>query len=136
MRKFLSIAAGLLFLLSQQAHAFGVSPAVVYSNLNWNVSSNVPGLTSCNNMRLDGNGNLATSNAFVAYGAVNCAGFGYSATGSGYIGSDGSFNMTLTFAAGAQLVCSRLNSNTLTGTCAVYNSAGSQIGTAFIGYAP
>lgn len=138
MRKLLSIAVGLVFLLSQQAHAFGVSPAVVYTNLNWNFSSNVAGLTACNNMRLDGSGNMGTSNILMAYGGVNCPAINgsYSATGSAYIGIDGSFNMTLNFAAGAQLVCVRLNGNTLSGTCAVFSSAGSQIGTAVIGYVP
>ena len=34
------------------------------------------------------------------------------------------------------MVCGNLSFNTLTGTCAVYNSAGTQIGTAFIGYVP
>lgn len=79
MKKLLAIAASLVFLVGQQAHAFGVSPAVVYSNLNWNFSSSVAGLSACNNMRLDGTGNLAASTSLIAYGAINCSTFGYSA---------------------------------------------------------
>lgn len=138
MEKLFSVAASLLFLVGQQAHAFGVSPAAVYNDLTWNFSSNVAGISSCNSMRLDGNGNLAVSSKFVAYGAINCPalGGGYAATGSGYLGTDGSFNMTLTFGAGNQLACVRMNASTLSGTCNVFNSSGTQIGTAVIGFVP
>lgn len=138
MRKILSIAAALSVFLSQQVSAFGVSPAVIYTNLNWNFSTNVAGLSACNNLVLDGTGNLATTTRFVAYGGLNCPGLGggLAATGTGYIGTNGLFNMTLTFAGGSQLVCGNLNSNTLSGTCSVFNASGFQTGTAFIGYIP
>lgn len=138
MKKLFAVAASLVFLVGQQAHAFGVGPAVVYNDLTWNFSSNVSGLSSCNSMRLDGNGNLAASSKFVAYGGINCPALGgsYAATGSGYLGTDGTFNMTLTFGAGNQLLCLRINASTLSGTCNVFNSSGTQIGTAAIGYVP
>ena len=124
-------------LLTQQVHAYGVAPAVVYTNMTWNVSTNAAPLLPCNNMVLDGTGSPSTSTRFVAYGTLNCPGIGgLAATGTAYIGTNGSFNMTLTFAGGSQMVCGNLSFNTLTGTCAVYNSAGTQIGTAFIGYVP
>lgn len=136
MKKPLAVAASLVFLVCQQANAFGVGPAVVYNDLIWGFSSNVTGLSSCTNLRIDGNGNLAASNKFLAYGGINCPGLGgaYQSTGSGYIDTDGLFNMTLTFGAGAQLSCARLNSSTLSGICAVFNSSGTQIGTATINY--
>lgn len=136
MKKRLLIAATLALVIGQQAHASGVAQALVYTNLNWNFSSNAGGLQTCNNMRLDGSGNLAVSSAFVAYGVINCGSFGYGTTGSGYIGNDGTFNMTLNSASGGQMVCARLNAATMSGTCSVFNSVGAQIGTAFIGYVP
>lgn len=137
MKKLLAIAASTLMLVAQQAHAVGTSPAVVYSNLLWNISSNAAPFSACNQMLLDGTGNLNTTNKFVAYGALNCAGgVGLATTGTGYIGVNGSFNMTLTASGGSQLVCGNLSSNTLSGICAVVNSSGYQIGTALISYQP
>ena len=138
MKKLSAVAASLLSLLAQQAHAFGVSPALVYSNLNWNFSSTVSGISSCNNMRLDGSGNLAVSTSLLAYGAINCPaiGIGYSVTGSAFIDVNGLFNMSLTFGPGNQLICARLSQVTLSGVCSVLNASGAQVGTAFIGYVP
>ena len=137
MKNLSAAAASILILLAQQAHAVSVSPAIIYSNLFWNISSNVAPLSTCNNMVLDGIGNLSTTSRFVAYGTLNCPGLGgLAATGTAYIGGNGLFNMNLTFSGGSQLVCGNLSSNTLSGTCSVFNSSGSQTGTAFIGYVP
>lgn len=138
MRKVLSIAIALSVFLSQYAFAFGVNPAIVYSNLNWNFSSAVGGLSTCNNMRLDGSGNLSVSTSLLAYGAINCPaiGIGYAVTGSAFIDNLGMFNMSLTFGPGNQLICARLSQVSLSGVCSVVNASGVQIGTAVIGYVP
>ena len=137
MKKLLSISAALSILLSPQAHAFGTSPAIVYSNLFWNVSSNAAPVSTCNTMVLDGTGNLATTSRLVAYGTLNCPGIGsLAATGTAYIGVNGLFNIILTIAGGSQLICSNLSSTTLSGSCFVFNSVNTLIGTAVIGYVP
>lgn len=135
MKKLLSFAASFAFLIAQCSSAYAAVPALVYNNFNWNFSSNVLPV-GCNNLFLDATGNLAASSKLVVYGLINCGSFGYGVTGSAYIGNDGTLNMTLNVASGSQIVCARLNTNTLSGGCAVFNAAGGQIGTAFISYVP
>ena len=136
MKKLLAVAASTLLLFTQQAHAFGASPAIVYTNLLWNVSGHAAPFSSCNQMILDATGNLNTTNKLVAYGVLNCSSVGYAASGTAYIGNNGTFNMTVTISGGAQLVCGNLSTNSLSGTCAIINSSGFQTGTAFISYVP
>ena len=137
MKKLLAVAATTLLLVSQQAHAFGATPAIIYTNLVWNVSGNAVPFSSCNQMILDASGNLNTTNKLVAYGALNCPnGTGYAATGTAYLANNGTFNLTITLAGGAQLVCGGLSTNSLSGTCTIVNSFGSVAGTAFISYVP
>ena len=87
-------------------------------------------------MQMDASGDFANGSGFILYGAVNCPGLGggYAASGPAYFDIDGNFNMTVTYANGAQIVCGRLNRQTLSGFCTVNNSTGAQVGSVTVNF--
>ena len=104
-----------------------------YSGLNWFVSTNVSGFTSCNQLFVDATGDLSNSNNYVVYGTLNCSNGSYFSSGNAFFGADGSFNMSVSIGIGLYLVCVSLNGNTLSGECGIYDNLGN-LGPAFVSY--
>lgn len=129
----ISVAASLLPFHSG-ASTFGA--ASTYSNIAWTMSTNVPGLTTCTSMRLDGTGDMANANSFVMSGALTCPaiGGGYGVVGSLYLDTNRQFNLNVLIGAGTALQCVRMNG--LSGLCVFTNSAGTQLGTGSITFLP
>jgi hypothetical protein len=133
-KKLLVAITAISLLATGPAMAINTGAASVFSGVTWNVSFIVSGLQGCNQVYLDASGDFAQSTRFALYGGLNCPslGGGYAAVGSGYFGSNGTFNMTINFGSGSQIICGNLNRSTLSGVCNVFNSAGPQIGTALL----
>lgn len=131
-KKLLVAITSISLVATGPAMAIGYGTPSVYSGVTWNVLSNASGVQGCNQVYLDANGDFQKSSGFVLYGSLYCPSFGgsYSAVGNGYFGTNGSFNMTITFGSGSQIICGGLNGSSLSGVCNVFNSTGSQIGTA------
>lgn len=123
----------LLLAIPAAAQAQRVGTPDTYSDLLWGVSSSVSGLSGCTELQLDATGDLTNSTKLSLYGALNCPfqqGGSYGVVGSGYFGSDGSFNMTLIVGSGLALECVRLSGSSLSGTCTYLELAGPTLGSA------
>jgi len=128
----LAMVAALLAAAATQAQTLG-APST-YSGLTWSVSTDAAGLGSCTQLLVDATGDLAHSDNFAMYGQLYCPslGGGYASSGSAYFDSFNNFHMTVSLGVTYQLVCDNLNGATLTGSCPVYNNAGTQVGSAFV----
>lgn len=116
------------------AMAYRVGTPDTYADLLWRVSSNVAGLSGCNELQVDATGDLVNSSKLSVYGALNCpfqSSGSYGVVGSAYFAGDGSFNMTLFIGSTTTLECTRLPGS-LSGSCSYYNTAGSRLGTAVL----
>jgi hypothetical protein len=131
-----SLVVGLLATLSFGSLAFTYGSTQTYGGLTWSVSTGASGLSSCTQLFLNASGDFVNTQGFALFGAYNCPalGGGYAATGVGYFGTDGSFNMTVTFGNGAQVSCTRLPAGTMSGTCSIYNSTGTYQGPASVSF--
>lgn len=130
----LMCATALAVAIPTGAHAYQVGVPDTYADLLWRVSSNVPGLSGCNELQVDATGDLVTSTKLSIYGALNCPfqqGGSYGVTGSGYFSSDGSFTMTLAVGASTSLQCARMSSG-LNGTCTYFDTSGRSLGSAVL----
>jgi hypothetical protein len=119
------------------ASAQSLAPTSTYTGLFWSFSaSSGSGFTGCNQLQMDATGAVGRSDNYAMYGQLSCPGLGgtYAVDGSAYFNSGGQFNITVDFAVSYKLVCNNLNGGTLSGNCVIYNSAGSQVGTAFINF--
>lgn len=125
--KVYAIAAALL-LAAGQSVAVTQGATTTFAGVTWATSTQVSGLSACTQLYVDISGDVANSKSFIAYGALNCPALngGYAATGVGYIGTNGSFNMTLTIGAGNQIACTNLAG--FSGTCSVYGPSGNYLG--------
>lgn len=126
--------AVLLVAIPTAANAYRVGPPDTYSDLLWQVSSNVSGLSGCTELQVDATGDLTNSSKLSIYGALNCPlqqGGSYGVVGSAYFAGDGSFNMTLRIGSSTTLECTRMSAN-LNGSCTYRDSFGSSLGTAFL----
>lgn len=130
----LALAAAVLPPVTSNASTFGSTST--YSNILWTMSTSVSGFNLCNELRLDGSGDMANSNSFVISGALNCPAIGgaYGAVGSLYMSTDGTFNMNLLLGAGYALQCVRMIG--LSGMCVFSNAAGVQLGTGLLSFRP
>ena len=84
----LMCATALAVAIPTGAHAYQVGVPDTYADLLWRVSSNVPGLSGCNELQVDATGDLVTSTKLSIYGALNCPfqqGGSYGVTGSGVL---------------------------------------------------
>jgi hypothetical protein len=128
----LAMVAALVAAVSTQAQTLG-TPST-YSGLTWSVSTDAAGLGSCTQLLVDATGDVTHSDNFAMYGQLYCPslGGGYASSGSAYFDSSNNFHMTVSLGVTYQLVCDNLNGGTLTGSCPVYNNAGTQVGSAFV----
>lgn len=130
MKHFLkSLSVTALVALAPAAQAYNIGPATTYSNLNWSVAFNAPGVTACNRLTLDATGDLVNSDSLIIYGTLNCGSGGYGMTGNLYLNNDGSLNVYMA-AAGYSIYCPRVSS--WYGTCTVYDVDGVQRGTGWM----
>jgi hypothetical protein len=126
------LLAALLTAALAQAQTLGTTST--YSGLTWSVSTDAAGLGGCTRLLVDATGDVSHSDNFAVYGQLYCpsAGGGYASSGAAYFDSFNSFHMTVSLGVTYQLVCDNLSGATLSGSCPVYNNAGTQVGTAFI----
>ena len=127
-------AAALLAVVPTVSQAYRVGVTDTYSDLLWQVSSNVPGLSGCTELQVDASGDLINSSKLSIFGALNCPfqqGGSYGVVGGAYFGGDGSFNMTLIIGSSTTLECIRLPGS-LTGSCSYYDTLGNRLGSAFL----
>jgi hypothetical protein len=116
------------------AQAQTLGTAQTYSNIVFSFSTTLKSgsadYTVCNELRVDATGDFVHSTKFVVYGVLNCASSatGYTAAGSGYIGFNGSINMSLLLGTGLYLQCPTLVN--LVGNCDINNAAGVKVGSA------
>lgn len=118
------------------ASAQTVNPTSTYADLLWSFSTSQNGFTGCSQLKLDATGAISRSDNYAMYGQLSCPGLGgtYNVDGSAYFSNTGTFNMTLDFGVVYKLVCNNLNGSTLSGSCIIYNSTGTQTGTAFLSF--
>lgn len=126
--------AALLLLASVLAHA--QTSTYTYPGLSWAVSTNAPGLGSCNELVLDATGAVYSSDNYSVYGQLYCPSLGgsYAASGNAYFDSFGNFHMTVALGVTYQLVCDNLSGSTFSGACPVYDNLGAQVGSANIAF--
>lgn len=121
----------LALVAAASAHAAGVGPPQTYSGVGWTMTSaGVPALVPCTRLTLDATGDLVRSTTLSFAGTLNCPSLnaGYTVWGAGYVGNDGSLNITLSIAGQWTLSCSRLFG--LAGPCSIYDPLGIPRGTA------
>lgn len=131
----LSCMAALLVAIPTTASAFEVGTPATYSDLLWNVSTSVAGLSGCTELQVDATAELVNSSKLSIFGALNCPfqqGGSYGIVGSGYFGADGSFNMTLIVGSSTALECIRWNG--LSGSCTFLDLSGASLGSAFLAF--
>ncbi len=117
---------------AMSAGAISVGPTTTYSGLTWTFSSNAVALAGCNQLLVDGSGDLTRGIALALSGALNCGVGGYGVSGAGYFSSNGQFNMTVQIGVGVVMTCF-VPSATFSGTCTIWSSGTSgSIGTANI----
>jgi hypothetical protein len=123
-------------LLGVAAAAFTYGGTTTYGGLTWAVSTPISGMAACTQLYLNASSDFVNTNSFAVFGAYNCPalGGGYAATGVGYFGTDGAFNLTVNFGAGWQIGCARINASTMSGSCSVYDSAGTYRGAANVNF--
>jgi hypothetical protein len=128
--KIKKLAAAALALAST-AHAYNVGTPTTYSALVWATNLNAPLLIGCNQLIIDGTGDLTRSSILVVAGTLNCPslGGGYGVTGSLYLGTDGTVNVTMVV-AGYTVACPRVIG--WNGACNVIDSQGTVRGTGSI----
>lgn len=108
-----------------------------YAGLLWSFSASAnSGFSGCTQLQVDATGAVGRSDNYAMYGQLYCPSLGgtYAVDGSAYFNSAGQFNITLDFGVAYKLVCNNLSGATLSGNCLVYNSAGTQTGTASISF--
>jgi len=132
LKKLAVLVVALLSASGSSAQTFG-SPST-YSGLTWAVSTDMGGLTSCNQLFVDATGDVYNSNDYVIYGTLNCSDGSYFSSGNAYFGTSGSFNMSVSIGVAFKLVCVGLSGATLSGSCGIYDNLGTQTGTAFVSY--
>jgi hypothetical protein len=132
--KVASIAA-LLCALPTVSNAIIVGTPETYTDLVWDVSTGVSGLSGCNELQIDATGDLDASTKLSIYGALNCP-FQQSGSlgvvGSAYFGGDGSFNMTLVIGSSRTLRCVAWPG--LSGPCTVTDMSGNPLGSASLSF--
>jgi hypothetical protein len=119
-----------LFCFSQVVHSYTIGTTNTYINLAWNLSGVGSPFSGCNELILDGVGDLTHGNKVTIYGVMNCPSQsgGYGVSGVAYLGIDGTFNMTVNIGSIATIACPRLIG--LNGACTIYLSSGTTLGTA------
>lgn len=127
--KQLFVALALIVVNPMAGNASTFGSASTYSGIWWSLTTTIPGLTACNDLRLDGTGDLQNAASFVMSGALNCPALNgaYGVVGSLYIGANSTFNMNLLIGSGTAIQC--LNMIGLSGNCVFSNSAGVVLGT-------
>ena len=126
----LLIASAVIAAAPPVASAYQVGTPETYADLVWRVSSNVSGLSGCNELQLDATGDLLHSSKLSLYGALNCpfqTSGSYGMVGSSYFAMDGTFNMTLLVGSSTTLECIRLGGS-LSGTCPYRDTSGARLG--------
>ena len=120
----------LLATFAQVAGSFTIGFTNTYVNLGWTFSAPGTMFSGCNLIVADAVGDLTNGTRVVVYGTLNCGSGGLPLTGTAYIGTDGTFNITLNVATIASISCNRLSR--LTGPCNLTSSSGTNIGSAYI----
>ena len=130
------LAASLLALAAlvpSAAQAIGVGVTNTYTNVVWSVSTTVPQLAGCNELKVDATGDLNNSKSMSIYGVQNCLALGgaYPVFGTAYFADNGTFTMNLFLGAGFVLQC--FNWTGLNGRCQYLTAGtGASLGTAFL----
>lgn len=119
----------LMMFIPVGGYASSVGTPTTYSNIRFAFSTNISGLTSCTDIRLDGTGDLVNGASFVMSGALNCPAVAgsYALIGSLYFSTNGTSNLNLVLGAGGSLQCQGLVG--LSGPCTVYGNNGVVLGT-------
>lgn len=136
MKTIYSLAASLLALASlvpgaAQAAPFGNTGT--YTNVVWSVSTTVPQLAGCNELRVDATGDLNNSSNLSVYGNLNCtaSNTSYPVSGVASFLNNGTFTLNLFLSNGAVLQCFNLPG--LSGNCQYVSSAtNARLGSAFL----
>jgi len=120
MKKIHGFAVSLLALvglLPSVGQAVGVASTNTYTDVVWSVSTTVPQLANCTELRVDATGDLNNGTRLSVYGAQNCfaPSGSYPMSGVAYFTERGQFNMNLLLSSGAVLQC--FNWTGLSGTC-------------------
>jgi len=103
-----------------------------YTNVVWFVSTTVPELARCNELRVDATGDLNNSSNLSIYGNLNCAdNTSYPISGVASFLNNGTFTMNLLLSSGVVLQCFNLPG--LSGTCRYVTTGTNAVrGTAFL----
>lgn len=119
-------------LFTQGASSFSTGFTNTYVNLGWTFSAPGTSYASCNQIVADAVGDLTNGTRVVVYGTLNCPALngGLPLTGVAYVGTDGTFNLTLNVGTLATISCNRLTR--LTGPCAITSSSGASLGSSSI----
>ena len=111
--------------------AFAQTSTRTYPGLNWSFTTSVPGFSGCATLTLDATGG-STSGQYSIYGFLFCPSFNgsYLSDGNAFFDTAGRFNMQMRLGVASTMLCTGLNG--FSGNCAIYDSNGIQLGTAFI----
>lgn len=133
MKTFRVVVASLLALVNLipgVAHAVGLGNPNTYTFVGWSVSTTVPQLATCTDLRVDATGDLNNSTLLTVYGVQTCTGGAYLVTGTAFVSANGVFNMNLFVGTSTVLQCSMLG---LSGGCQYLTTGtGAVLGTAVL----
>jgi hypothetical protein len=129
-----SISLAFLAVQLCAAHAVTLSTPTSFNGLTWNFASGAAGFSTCSQIVVDATGDLYQGHALGIHGYLNCSNGAYGLSGTAYIATNGTLNMTIAVGASTTVACVNLPGTSFSGTCTLYNGIGTVTGTATVNY--